>query len=217
MELTFYDFAPSSAAYRVRIALNLKGVAVHRVEINLTQGAQSEPDYLAINPQGLIPALAVDGQVISQSLAIIDWLDTQFPQPRLIPAEPLARARVLGLALEVGADIHPLNNLRVQKYLRGELGIDKAGVSNWIAHWMTTGFAALEKVAPDEGLFGGDQPNLADVFLVPQMTNARRFAVPTQAFPKLERIDAAARAIEAFARAAPDALGVSAKPIARPD
>ncbi|MEP6869308.1 MAG: maleylacetoacetate isomerase [Novosphingobium sp.] len=206
MELTFYDFAPSSAAYRVRIALNLKGVEARRVNVNLTEGEQSTPDYLAINPQGLIPALAVDGQVISQSLAIIDWLDSQFPQPRLIPAEPLARARVIGLALEVGADIHPLNNLRVQKYLRNELGVGKQGVSSWVAHWMTTGFAALERVAPDEGLFGGDHPNLADVFLVPQMANARRSAVPTQAFPKLERIDAAARALDAFARAAPDAV-----------
>ena len=205
MELTFYDFAFSSASYRVRIALNLKQVDVRRVSINLLEGEQSGADYLALNPQGLVPALVVDGQVISQSLAIIDWLDAQFPQPRLIPAEPMARARAMSQALQIAADVQPLNNTRVQKYLRYDLGIDKAGVTGWVSHWMTAGLAALEAQAPDEGLFGGDQPNLADVCLVPQMANARRSAVPTHAFPKLERIDAMARAIDAFARAAPDA------------
>ncbi|MEP7221458.1 MAG: maleylacetoacetate isomerase [Novosphingobium sp.] len=199
MELTFYDFAPSSAAYRVRIALELKKVAFRRVSVDLGQGEQRGADYLAINPQGLVPALAVDGQVIGQSLAIIDWLDAQFPQRRLIPAEPLARARVIALALEVAADVHPLNNLRVQKYLRGQLGLGKPEVAAWIARWMTAGFTALEQAAPENGFFGGDQPDLVDVFVVPQMANARRDGVSTDAFPRLERIFAAAMEMEAFA------------------
>ncbi len=206
MKLTYYDFAYSSASYRVRIALNLKQVDVQRVPVNLLQGEQSGADYLAVNPQGLVPALAVDGQVISQSLAIIDWLDAQFPEPRLIPAEPLARARALSMALQIAADIQPLNNTRVQKYLRFELGIDKAGVTGWVDHWMTVGFAALEALAPDEGLFGGDQPNLADVCLVPQLYNARRFSVPLDAYPTLTRIEAACLALPAFAKATPEAV-----------
>ena len=206
MELTFYDYWRSSAAYRVRIALNIKGVDFRAVEIDLTSGEHQGEAYLAVNPQGLVPALAVDGRVISQSLAIIDWLDSRFPEPRLIPADPLDRAQAMAQALVIATDIHPINNLRVQKYLRNELGADKAAVEAWIHHWIGSGFAALEALAPEEGLLGGEQPGVADIFLVPQVYNARRFGMALDAFPQVVRIDAALRQIDAFAQAAPEAV-----------
>ncbi len=205
-DLTFYDYWASSAAYRVRIALNLKGVDFRGVEIDLLKGEQSQEEFRAVNRQGLVPALEVDGEVISQSLAIIDWLDATFPEPRLIPALPLERARALSQALVIGADIHPLNNLRVRNYLRDEFGADREASEKWIHHWMAEGFAALEEQAPDEGFFGGASPNLADIFLVPQMYNARRFSLALDMFPRLVRIDAEARAIDAIAQAAPEAI-----------
>ena len=204
MELTFYDYWRSSAAYRVRIALNLKGVDFRGVEIDLAAGEQSGEAYLALNPQGLVPALAVNGQVLSQSLAIIDWLDATFPEPRLIPADPFERASALSQALVVATDIHPLNNLRVQKYLRGELGAEEAAVKAWIHHWIAIGFAALEVQAPETGFFGGKQPGIADIFLVPQMYNARRFGMALDAYPQCVRIDAACCAIDAIAQASPE-------------
>lgn len=206
MELTFYDFWQSSAAYRVRIALNLKGVDFRAVEIDLAAGEHAGEAYLAINPQGLVPALAVNGRVLSQSLAIIDWLDTRFPVPRLIPEDPFERAQALSQALVVATDIHPINNLRVQKYLRAELGADKDGVQAWIHHWIATGFSALEAQAPEEGFFGGEAPGLADIFLVPQVYNARRFGLALDAFPEIVRIDAACRAIDAIEQASPEAV-----------
>ncbi len=204
--LTFYDYWASSAAYRVRIALNLKGVDFRGVEIDLLQGEQAQAEFRAVNRQGLVPALEVDGEVITQSLAIIDWLDAQFPEPRLIPALPLERARALSQALVIAADIHPLNNLRVRNYLRDEFGADRDASAKWIHHWMAEGFAALELQAPADGLFGGASPNLADICLVPQMYNARRFSMALDDFPQLVRIDAEARAIDAIAQAAPEAI-----------
>ena len=205
-EIVLHDYWQSSAAYRVRIALNLKDLDYRAVSVNLPEGEQSGGAYRAVNPQGLVPALEIDGLVLSQSLAIIDYLDARFGRPRLIPADPAARAQMLAQVMVVAADIHPINNLRVQKYLRGELGADKQAVTAWIHHWIASGFAALEAQAPEQGLFGGDAMNLADVFLVPQMFNARRFDLPLDAFPKLARIDAAACAIPAVAAAAPQAV-----------
>lgn len=205
-EVVLYDYWRSSAAYRVRIALNLKGIAYRAVPLDLTKGEQANADYVARNPQGLVPALEIDGHFLTQSLAIIDYLDARHEAPPMVPSDPAARSAVLARALVIAADIHPINNLRVLNYLRGPLGQDEAAVAEWYRHWILEGFVALEAGAPDAGLFGGDLPNLADVCLVPQMANARRFEVPLDAFPKLVRIDAALRALPAFAAAAPEAV-----------
>lgn len=204
--IVLYDFWRSSAAYRVRIALNLKGLDYRREAIDLSLGEQAAGSYRAVNPQGFVPALAIDGHLITQSLAIIDYLDAARGEPRLIPADPAPRAACLARALAIAADIHPLNNLRVLKWLRSDLGADEDAVNRWYHHWILEGFAALEAGAPEAGLLGGLAPDLADICLVPQMANARRFDVPLGAFPRLVRIDAALRAHPAFAAAAPEAV-----------
>jgi maleylacetoacetate isomerase len=205
-QILLYDYARSSACYRVRIALNLKNVAYVAVPINLLDGAQKSPDYLALNRQGLLPMLSIDGHDLTQSLAIIDYLDAQYPDPPMVSSDPASRAKTLAQALLIAADIHPVNNLRILKYLKDKLGQDQAAVDDWYRHWIIEGFAALEALAPAQGLFGGDAPNLADVCLVPQMANARRFDTPMAAFPKLARIDHDLRGIAAFAKAAPDTM-----------
>jgi maleylacetoacetate isomerase len=204
--ILLYDFWRSSAAYRVRIALNLKGIAYQSVPVSLSDGAHQSADYKARNPQGFVPMLSIDGHDLTQSLAIIDYLDARNPAPRLIPVDPLARAKTMAAALLIAADIHPINNLRVLNYLKGSLGQDQGAVDDWYRHWIVAGFSALEVMAPEEGLFGSELPNLADVCLVPQMYNARRFDTPMAAFPKLVRIDAALQAIPAFGAAAPEAV-----------
>lgn len=205
-EVILYDFWRSSAAYRVRIALGLKGVDYTRVPVDIAVGEQFEAGFAALNPQKLVPALAIDGLLLTQSLAIIDYLDAKFKDPPMVSPDPASRSHTLAQALIIAADIHPINNLRVLKYLRGELGQDEAAVSTWYRHWIAEGLTALEVQAPDERLFGGTSPNLADVCLVPQMANARRFDTPLSAYPRLLRIDAALQAIPAFAAAAPDAV-----------
>ena len=205
-EVVLYDFPRSSASYRVRIALNLKGVAYRRVLLDLTKGDQSGADYTALNPQGLVPALAIDGLLLTQSLAIIDYLDAQYKDPPMVSSDPASRSRTLAQALLIAADIHPINNLRVLGYLRRELGQGEEAVGAWYRHWIAVGFHALEQQAPAEGLFGGDTPNMADVCLVPQMANARRFDTPLEPYPRLVAIDAALRALPAFAAAAPEAV-----------
>ena len=201
-----YDYFRSSAAYRVRIALNLKGIDYESVAVNLAEGAQKEAGYRARNPQGFVPMLEMEGQRLTQSLAIIDWIDATVPEPRLVPADPADRAHAMALALAIACDIHPLNNLRVLKYLGGPLGQDEETRNAWYAHWIAEGFAALETLAaPRAGRFlFGDAPGIADVCLVPQMFNARRFAVPLDDFPTLLRADAEACQIPAFAAAHPD-------------
>jgi len=202
--MLLYDYFRSSAAYRVRIALNLKGLAYERRDIMLLENQHRTPEHLARNPQGLVPALEVDGKVLIQSLAIIDWLDAHHPEPRLIPADPDARAAALARALVIGADIHPLNNLRVMRYLAHELHVDEFHRNAWTRHWIEHGFAALEALAGEGPFLGGDAPDISDVFLVPQVFNARRFDVPLMPYPKLRRAEAAAAEIEAFAAAHPD-------------
>lgn len=201
-----FDYFRSSASYRVRIALNLKGVEYQRIAVDLAGGAQREDDYRARNPQGFVPMLEHDGLRLTQSLAIIDWADLAFPGAPLIPREPEARAQVFALAMIVACDIHPLNNLRVLKYLSGELGLDEAARSAWYARWVRDGFAALQaQAAPRAGRFlFGDAPSLADICLVPQMYNARRFDVPIDDFPLLARVDAEANRLAPFAEAHPD-------------
>lgn len=203
-DIILYDYWRSSASYRVRIALNLKQVAYQAVPTDLLTRAQKAPDYVARNPQGLVPMLHIDGHDLSQSLAIIDYLDATRPEPRLIPADPAARAAMLARAMIIIADIHPVNNLRMLQYLKTEMGQEQGAIDSWYRHWIAEGFAALEVLAPETGLFGGDAPDLTDVCLVPQMANARRFDLDMTPFPRLLRIDAALQAIPAFAAAHPD-------------
>jgi maleylacetoacetate isomerase len=205
-EIILFDFWRSSASYRVRIALNLKGVTYTSAPTSLPDGAHKDLAYTARNPQGFVPMLSIDGHDLTQSLAIIDYLDARFPQPLLIPADPLLRARAMAAAYLIASDIHPLNNLRVLKYLKGTLEQEQAAIDEWYRHWVREGFTALEALAPDDGLFGSDYPDIADICLVPQMYNARRFEVPMEAYPKLVRIDEALRGMDAFAKAAPEAV-----------
>ena len=202
--MLLYDYFRSSAAYRVRIALNLKGVAYDRQQVMLLEDQQRSPEHLARNPQGLVPALEVDGVVLTQSLAIIDWLDARYPEPRLIPADPIARAQVMARTLTIACDVHPLNNLRVQRWLEDEFAVDQTGRDAWSRHWIAEGFAALEATAGEGPFLGGAAPNIADVFLIPQIVNARRVDTPLDAYPKLLRADAAAAELPAFAAAHPD-------------
>lgn len=204
--IVFHEYWRSSAAYRVRIALNLKGVAYRSQAVDLPSGQQRSAAYLALNPQGLVPLLEIDGHRLSQSLAIIDYLDARFVEPRLIPADPAQRAITWAQALTIAAEIHPLQNLRVLNYLRGEMGQSDDAVQAWLHRWLGDGLAALEAQAPETGLFGGDTPNLADVCLVPQIYSARRFELALDALPRLVRIDAQLRALDAFARAAPEVV-----------
>ena len=205
-DIILYDYWRSSASYRVRIALNLKGVAYASVPTSLLDGDQRAPDYVARNPQGFVPMLTIGGHDLTQSLAIIDYLDAKYVDPPMVSRDPLERATTLAQAMVIAADIHPVNNLRILKYLKDELGQEQGAIDRWYRHWITEGFAALETMAPESGFFGGDQPNLADVCLVPQMANARRFETDLAPFPKLLRIDAACNELAAFQKAAPEAV-----------
>jgi len=201
-----YDYFRSSASYRVRIALNLKGVDYEQRPINLAEGAQKNGNYRALNPQGFVPMLEIDGVRLTQSLSIIVYLDRKFREPPLMPADPADAAHVRSLALTVACDIHPLNNLRVLKYLKNNLGVSEEAKDEWYRHWVAEGLAALEEMArPRAGAFlFGDQPTIADVCLVPQLYNARRFSVPIADYPTLRRADETASAHAAFAAAHPD-------------
>ncbi len=208
---TLYDYFRSSAGYRVRIALNLKRVAHDRVEVALLKDEQRAPAHLARNPQGLVPALDIGGGVVlTQSLAILDWLDGAHPLPRLFPADPLARARAMAQALTIVADIHPIDNLRVLRRLETQFAADAAAKAEWYRHWIATGFDALEATAPDDGLFGGDAPGVVDCCLVPQCYNARRFDLDMARWPRLAAIDARACALPPVAAAHPDAVAPAA-------
>lgn len=201
-----HDYYRSSAAYRVRIALNLKGVGYDSHPVNLLEGDHKGDAYRSLNPQQLVPMLEIDGLKLTQSLAILVYLDQRYPDVPLMSADPADGAHVRAMALAIACDIHPLNNLRVLKYLSGELRLSEEERSAWYAHWIEQGFTALEAMAaPRAGAFMfGDAPTLADVCLVPQMYNARRFDIPVDAYPTLVRADQNAAAIEAFAAAHPD-------------
>jgi maleylacetoacetate isomerase len=207
-----YDYYRSSAAYRVRIALNLKGVDYESRQISLADGAQKSDEYRALNPQGLVPMLEIDGHRLTQSLAIINYLDVRYANQPLIPASAAERAHVVAMAMVVACDIHPLNNLRVLKYLKSELGHAQDEIDRWYAHWIKEGFTALEAMAtPSAGNFlWGNGPTGADVCLVPQMYNARRFNVPLDDYPTLLRVEDNANKLDAFAAAHPDRQEVPA-------
>ncbi len=207
-----YDYFRSSAAYRVRIGLNLKGVDYESRPINLVESEHTSEDYRALNPQGLVPMLEIDGHRLTQSLAILVYLDQRFPDPPLMPRDPADGAHVRAMAMTVACDIHPLNNLRVLRYLKHELGHSQEDVDRWYAHWVTQGLGALEamaKAGAGEFLFG-NMPTIADVCLVPQLYNARRFNVPLDAYPTLLRAEEHANKLDAFAKAHPDKQGVPA-------
>ncbi len=201
-----HDYFRSSAAYRVRIALALKGVDYDHRIVNLAHGDQQLAEFRARNPQGLIPCLEIDGHVLTQSLAICDYLDASYDQAPFVPKDPATRSHVLALALTVACDIHPINNLRILKYLTGQLGVDDSAKDAWYRHWVSEGLAALEALAaPRAGAYlYGDSPTLADICLIPQLYNARRFAVALAPFPTLLRVEETASAHPAFAAAHPD-------------
>ena len=204
--MKLYSFFRSSAAFRVRIALGLKGLPYETVPIHLTRGEHRAEAFRGVNPQRRLPALVLDdGTVLIQSLAIIEYLDEIFPQPPLLPAEPLARAKVRAVAGIIGADIHPVNNSGVLKELRSRFKADESQINAWIAHWILEGFAAVEALIEPGPFAFGSAPGVADICIVPQVNNARRFKVPLDDFPKIVALDAMARRLPAFAAAFPEA------------
>lgn len=208
--MKLYTYFRSSAAFRVRIALNLKGLAYEAVRVDLRAGEsqQTKPAYLAVNPQGLVPALEDNGATLCQSLAVLEYLEEAYPDPPLLPRAALERAQVRSMALAIACDIHPLNNLRVLNYLRSPLGMSEDAVSGWYRNWIATGFRGLEEQARRQSGDGrhmfGTAVTLADVCLVPQMYNAVRFKCDVEPFPTLRAIDTALGAEPAFANAMPE-------------
>jgi maleylpyruvate isomerase len=209
--MKLYNYVRSSAAYRTRIALNVKAVQCEAVEVDLRAPAseQHKPDYRAVNPQGLVPTLIAEDTAIAQSLAIIEYLEEIHPDPPLLPRTPVDRARVRAMALAVACDMHPLNNLRVLNYLRSPLGHDEDTINSWYRHWIEAGFAGLEQEAKRASGDGhhmfGSTVTLADVCIVPQMYNARRFKCDIEPYPTLRGICAHLETLPAFAKAAPEA------------
>ena len=207
--MKLYGYFRSSAAFRVRIALKLKKLNYESAFIHLRRGDQRQPGFLDINPQGLVPALEVDDTLLIQSLPIIEYLDETHPEPPLLPSDAKGRARVRALASMVACDIHPINNLRVLRYLLRPLGHDEAAVETWYNHWIAEGFGALERLLAGDGRTGrfchGDTPGLADIVLVPQVFNANRYqSLDLTPYPTIVRIYQTCLGIDAFAAAHPD-------------
>jgi len=211
MTIHLYSYFRSSASYRVRIALNLKGQSYDTVPVHLVNngGEQFAPAFSALNPQSLVPVMEEDGHHITQSLAMLEYLEERFPTPALLPAGLLDRAHVREISLAIACDIHPLNNLRVLRMLKQELGVSEEVKQQWIQHWVKLGFAALEQqlgASPQRGRFCfGDTPTMADCCLIPQIFNARRFEVDMTPYPTLAAIDEACGQLKAFQLAQPSA------------
>jgi maleylpyruvate isomerase len=208
--MILYGYGLSSASYRVRIAMALKNLQYASIIKNLRAGEHRLSEFLQINAQGLVPALGLDdGVVLTQSVAIIEYLDELYPEPPLLPAQPLARARVRALTQAIASDIHPLNNLRVLRYLEEKLILEQQTRDSWYRHWVSVGFDGLERWLVRDAETGrfchGNSPTMADVCLVPQVFNARRFSVDMNSFPRILAIDAACRELPAFQSAAPPA------------
>jgi maleylacetoacetate isomerase len=206
--MKLFGFSRSSAAFRVRIALNLKGLAYEDGFIHLRRGEQRHAQYLAVNPLGLVPALEADGHTLIQSMAIIEYLDETHPQPPFLPRDPAGRARVRALAEIVACDIHPINNLRVLRYLHGSLGHEQAAIETWYNHWISTGFEAFEKLLAADRRPGafchGGAPGFADIALVPQAVNSERYKLDLSPYPTIARIYANCMQLEAFSAAHPN-------------
>jgi len=205
--MQLYSYYRSSAAYRVRIALELKGLDYDYVAVNLLRAQQKSGDYMAKNPQGLVPALEVDkGALIAQSVAIMEWLEETHPQPALLPTEPLARAQVRSAVNSIACDIHPLNNMSVTNYLQNPLGAEPEQVQGWYGHWVDRGFEAIEKTIETSGglCCFGDNPGMADTCLIPQVYNALRFNIEMGHYPQIMRVWEHCNTLEAFVRAHPD-------------
>lgn len=202
--MKLYDYFRSSAAYRVRIALNLKGIAYEHVGVHLARGEHHAPDYRSIHPQGRVPALVLDDDtILVQSPAILEYLDEKWPEPPLLPGSAEERARIRATAAIIGCDIHPINNLSVLNYLRDPLGHETEQVNAWYAHWIEEGFAAVEALIGGATFCFGEKPSLADVYLMPQIYNAERFKVPLTPYPGICRAREACDGMDAFARAHP--------------
>ena len=205
--MQLYTYFRSSAAYRVRIALNLKGLSAEMIPIHLQKegGLNKKPEYRAVNPQMRVPALRLDsGELLTQSLAIIEYLDEVVPEPPLLPRDPVDRAKVRSIAQLIACDIHPLNNVSALRYLKNELGQDQAKIDRWYHHWILEGFDAMEVMVRPAPYAFGSAVTLADICLVPQVYNARRLKAPLDRFPKLVAIDAACAKLAAFERARPE-------------
>ena len=201
--MILYGYFRSSAAYRVRIALNLKGLDYEQVSVNLKAGQQQEETYQGLNPQGLVPAIDTGDYIIEQSMAIMEWLEENHPEPTILPGDSLNRARIRSMAQHIACDIHPLNNLRVLNYLNNHLGQDDEVRTGWYHHWIREGFAALEQQVEAESFCLGEKPTLADICLVPQIYNANRFGVDLSDFPKLQAINEHCLMLQPFMDAQP--------------
>jgi len=205
--MKLYGYFRSSAAFRLRIALNLKRLDYENAFVHLRRGDQGRPGFRGVNPQGLVPALDIDGQTLIQSLPIIEYLDETHPEPPLLPPDAAGRARVRGLAEIVACDIHPINNLRVLRYLQRPLGHDHAAIEAWYNHWIAEGFDATERLLADDGRTGrfchGDRPGLADITLVPQVVNSERYRLDLAPYPTITRIFETCMTLDAFAAAHP--------------
>ncbi|MEX2962161.1 maleylacetoacetate isomerase [Microbulbifer sp. TYP-18] len=202
MEL--HGYFRSSASYRVRIGLNLKGLPYDYLPVNLLKGEQRQSNYCELNPQGLVPALVAGGEVLTQSLAILEWLDEQHPIPALLPGEPLQRTRIRALAYGIACDIQPLHNLRVLKYLQSELDISEEDKLQWIRHWIHAGFSALEQQLSPAPFAAGEQPGLLECCLIPQIYSAERFGLDIADYPAINSIQQACAQIPAFVDARPE-------------
>ena len=206
---TVWGYFRSGTSHRLRIALNLKGIAYQTIPVDLRLGRHETPEYRVIHPQALVPTLQIEGQRLIQTPAILEWLEERYPTPALLPTDVLGRARVRALAAVVGCDIHPVNNRRILEALRHRFGADEAAIEDWCGTWIRAGFDALESMLASDPAAGrfchGDTVTLADVYLVPQVASARRFKVDLAPYPRIAAIDAACAALEAFRKAAPAA------------
>lgn len=202
--MKLHSYYRSSAAYRVRIALNLKGVAYEMTPVNLLTGEQSSSDYKGINPEGLVPCIETDHGVLSQSLAILEWLEETYPEPAILPVDPWQKAQARSLAYVISCDIHPVNNLRILKYLQNELQHSDDEKIQWYQHWIEAGFSAFEAQLGNTQFCCSDEPGMADICLVPQVFNAHRFKVDMKLYPKISAIYERCNQLQAFIDAAPE-------------